>query len=828
MSPEELKVRRAAAPPAERLLWDALRGKKAGDKWRRGHPLGEDVLPLYCPSRGLCVQTTSLDPETERAREAQGIRTMVLSGGRVVANVEAAVARILEPLSLSGERGRGEGFSDEDRTWGKDRLGPPQDAEGWNPSPRSPLQDEPFGDGESEPTAKDLIEIAFDRLDARPGYLPRPDQRQLARLLSDLIEGDASGAFEAPTGLGKSLACLVPAIAHAIVEGKRTVVATYTNVLAEQYWRTDLPLALSLFEGYEPPRTALLMGRARYGCLAQMEEHIPESVDLVRRSAILGIETELRPLLPRGAPWSKVSSPPVCPGRLCPAYDDCFYYNARRSAEGAGVTITNHSVVVQHGLMASLGEDREGLLGKYDFLVLDEAHDFPQAAQNGLEFELSVGKLAAMIAVGGRLEGALASLAQRCGDAGLWGRTVSTFRDGMEAATRELVAYGARLGRPGILTASPADLLDHPQVKLHKTGDDMTGARAVAEAAAAACERLAKSTADFLRAWQDREPDRARGVQESTRNYLTYLREFGAECGRLFVPTGVSVSYSGRDGNEPTLRQDTIGLAEPLRDLVWERTPYACLSATLAVDGSFEHFRRMTGCEPTFEEILPSPFDFGSQAALYLPPAGAIPDPTEARRNGTEDAYFWALARQMEAIVTACDGRTLALFHSRREMEAVLSMLNLPPELPVYVQAKYGVGAVGERFRREIHSSLFALRSFWTGFDAPGETLSCVALVRVPFEVPTDPPQIARLAWLQAQGLDAFREHALAQAKTMMRQGAGRLIRRAGDKGVIALLDPRLQTKRYGEEILANLPPEMSTFRDMADAVGHIGLEPRD
>ena len=774
----------------------------------RGHPLGDDRLPLYCPVRRLCVQTTPLDPVVEAAREAQGVRTMVMGGGRVRTNVAAAVARILEPLSPPGERGRGEGSET-------------------SLSPRPPLQDEPLGEGE-RPTAKTLINHAFDRLDARPGYVPRPDQRQLALLLSDLIEGDASGAFEAPTGLGKSLACLVPAIAHALVEGKRTVVATYTNVLAEQYWRTDLPLALSLFEEIEPPRTALLMGRSRYACLIQMDEHAPNSVELVRREAVLGIETELRPILPRGVPWAKLSAPPVCPGRLCPAYDDCFYYDARRSAEGAGVVITNHSVVVQHALMASLGEDREGLLGKYDFLVLDEAHDFPQAAGSGLEFELSVGKLAAMAAVGGRLEGALNSLAQRCGDAGLWAKAGAAFRDGMEAATRDLVAYGARLGRPGILTASPADLLDHPQVKLHKTGDDMTGARHVAETAAAACERLAKAAADLLRSWAEREPERARAATEATRNYGAYLREFGAECARLFVPTGVAVSYSSMGyGAEPKLRQDTIGLAEPLRDLVWDRTPYACLSATLAVDGSFEHFRRVTGCEPTFEEILPSPFDYGSQAALYLPPNGAIPDPTEARRNGGEDAYFWALAGQMKAIIEACDGRTLALFHSRREMEAVLSMVDLPPELPVLSQTKYGVGAVGERFRREIHSSLFALRSFWTGFDAPGETLSCVALVRVPFEVPTDPPQIARLAWLQAQGLDAFREHTLAGAKTMMRQGAGRLVRRAGDKGIIALLDPRLQTKRYGEEILANLPPEMSTFRDIGDAVGHIGLEPR-
>ena len=805
MPPDDLKARRAAAPPAERLLWEELRARRTGDKWRRGHALGEDYLALYCPARSLCVQTTPLDPETERQREANGVRTMVLNSGRVLGNPAAAIDGILAQDSSPLGEGKVGGLDD---PWGD-------------------LTEEETTPYQEPLTAKALIVRAFDRLDARKGYVARPDQRQLALLLSDLIEGDASGAFEAPTGLGKSLACLVPAIAHAIADGRRTVVATYTNVLAEQYWQGDLPMALSLFEGCELPKTALLMGRARYACLAQIDENAPDVFDLVRRDAILGIETEFRRLVPRGPHWSKVSSPPVCPGRLCPAYDDCFYYGARRGAENAGVVITNHSVVVQHGLMASLGEDREGLLGKYDFLVLDEAHDFPQAAQNGLEFELSIPKLTAMQAVAGRLESALTQLAQRCGDGALWLRATATFKDDLERASRGLVAYGLALGKPGILTASPPDLLDHPQVKANKTGDDMTGARAVAEIAAEACERLAKSTLDLLRSWREKEPDRARGVQESTNNYVLYLREFGMECGRLFVPTGVAVSYSGRNGAEPMLRQDTIGLAEPLKDLVWQRSPYACLSATLAVDGSFDYFRRVTGCAPTFEETLPSPFDYARQAAIYLPPLGAIPDPTEARRNGTEGEYHWALARQMEAIITACDGRTLALFHSRREMDAVLGLLRLPEDLPVYSQTKFGVGAVGERFRREIHSSLFALRSFWTGFDAPGETLSCVVLVRVPFEVPTDPPQIARLAWLQSQGLDAFREHTLSQAKTMMRQGAGRLVRRADDKGIIALLDPRLQTKRYGEEILANLPAETSTFRDIADAVGHIGLEPR-
>jgi ATP-dependent DNA helicase DinG len=158
-------------------------------------------------------------------------------------------------------------------------------------------------------------------------------------------------------------------------------------------------------------------------------------------------------------------------------------------------------------------------------------------------------------------------------------------------------------------------------------------------------------------------------------------------------------------------------------------------------------------------------------------------------------------------------------------MEGVLAKMHLPPELPIMVQGKYGAGQVGEKFKESTRASLFALRSFWTGFDAPGETLSCVILVRVPFEVPVDPPQVARLAWMQTLGMNAFGAHTLPNAKMLMRQGAGRLIRTSQDKGIIALLDPRLRSKSYGEQILENLPAGMRTFTDIRDAAGWIGLE---
>jgi ATP-dependent DNA helicase DinG len=690
------------------------------------------------------------------------------------------------------------------------------------------------------------MDLAFRNLAKRPGFVERPDQQQLALLLADLISEGSSGSFEAPTGLGKSLAALIPAIANAIVHRKRTVVATYTNILAEQYWRNDLPLALSLFleDGVQATsvgqacfllgiRAQMLMGRQRYACLAAMDEHTPDLIDDYRRSAKLGIETEFRQVVKRpyrelNQIWQKVAAPPVCPGRLCPAYDDCYYYISRRSAEKADIVITNHSVVIQDAIMAGISDDEEGLLGKFDFLILDEAHDFPQAATNGMEFELSGAKLGSLEGVVGRLESAMLPLAQRQREGVEWAKSCLEFKKSIDRCQKGLVSYSLSLGRPGILTAAPDNVLNHPQVQANRTNDDMRGARELANMVSEVCGTFVESMEERMARWRTTDPELTRQVGEVTRNYGSYIREYGLSCFSLFQPEGVAVSYASRNGAEAMLRQDVIGLAEPLTRLIWDRTPYACISATLALDGNFDFFRRTTGAKPQFEEILPTPFDYATNAAIYLPPADTIPDPSVARQQGQEEMYWRRVAAELSRIIRTVGGRTLALFHSRKEMEGVLSFIDLPPELPVYSQTKQATATIGERFIENTHASLFALRSFWTGFDAPGETLSCVVLVRVPFEVPIDPPQIARLAYLQTQGLNAFGEHTLPLAKMLMRQGAGRLIRRAEDKGIIALLDPRIQTKRYGEEILANLPEGMRTFRDIADAAGYIGLEAPD
>ena len=655
-----------------------------------------------------------------------------------------------------------------------------------------------------------------------PGFIERENQRQLALLISDCIAGSDPGVFEAPTGLGKSLAALIPAIAYAIAEEKRIVVATYTNVLAEQYLRKDLPLALSLFE--KPPESAFIIGKQRYACVAEIEAHVPNMKRDYLPKVKVGIESEFRKitgLKGRDAvsQWRQISVPAICPARMCEFYGPCIYYKARRQAAKAGVVITNHSVVLMDSLQ---GEGEHPVLGPYDFLIVDEAHDLPQAAASAFEFTLDENSLAQVAAVATGMERVLRprAVAKKI-DREFLEEFVS-FRKAIESAKFDLSSLAVVAKGPNILAAAPQDVAEFPTIASRLSEPLQSRVFPLAERLLEACKAVDKAARAIVK---KEEGEDTEVLQESVLSYRQFLAEFALNCKYLANPEDNAVSYVDSGFGGISIKKAATDVSKKLDEALWSKTPSACLSATLAIDGEFDFFVGLTGIQPRFTEVLPSPFSLETQAAIYLPKADTIPDPVAVRREGAEDLYYSALAHEFEKIIRAMGGKTLALFHSRAEMEGVLEKLNLPEELPIYVQRRSGAGMVGEAFRKNTRASLFALRSFWTGFDAPGETLSCVALTRIPFEVPVDPPALVRQASMTIQGRDPFSEYSLAMAKMLMRQGAGRLIRNAEDRGIIAILDPRVRTKNYGEAILQNLPSGMRTFTDIYDAMAAVGLE---
>lgn len=666
------------------------------------------------------------------------------------------------------------------------------------------------------------VEALYRELIQSPGFSERPGQIQLSLLLADLMQSEKSGAFEAPTGLGKSLAVLLPAMLLAN-QGRRVVVSTYTNVLAEQYWYKDIPLALSLLPEDLRPKVQILEGKSRYACVVNTMAKAPDVHAKWFRGAKLGIESEVSRLAKSKLPWNQLNAPEACPGRYCSEYNKCFYYNARSAAQRANLIVTNHAVVLQHALIARDGDGEGGLLGEIDYLIFDEAHDLASAARSALDFEIHAGSFdqaEALLVKIGELVGGLAS---RATDPTALFSALTSAHQGLQKS-RALWQDFDRTTDAGMLFVSPQNLVEHPAVKQALKPTEAERAALVAQTFGGTLLTFADQIERLGEEWGNLIPERS-PVGETLKSYLRILSLNGEQSMMMSDLTGVSVTYTARDLGGLKLRSEVVDVAPVLQEIIWEKWPTASLSATLALDGDLTSYKDESGCRPDFEEILPSPFDFATQAAVYVPEPGKIPDPSQARRGGFESEYFSALANEIQTIIQAMEGRTLVLFSSRREMQEVYDRMRPDPRYPILIQAKFGNTNLADRFKSEVATSLFALRSFWTGFDAPGETLSCAVLVRIPFEVPTDPAAIVRAAHLVSQGRDPFSEYTLAQAKKIMRQGAGRLVRTDSDRGVLALLDPRLRSKRYGEQILENLPRDLRIFSDFGDAVAIIGLK---
>lgn len=670
------------------------------------------------------------------------------------------------------------------------------------------------------------VRSALERLARQRGFSRRPGQEHAALLISDCIEWRESAMIEAPTGSGKSLAALIPALVHAR-EGGRVVIATYTNVLAEQYWRKDLPVALGLFDWTDEqpqPRAAFLVGRSRYACRQRIREH--GSVQAVARfseRATIGLDTEFygvaRSRRERSI-WQNISVPPACQGRHCPDYRSCFFFGARSAARSASLVITNHSVFISDLLVRSATQNEVKLLGNYDYAILDEAHDFPSAAASAMNFDLGASTVEA---VAGVLESALRAPEINT-DA--MKRYVSKARRALQQARERVTVSLSRFGevaRPGILKVAPEALLMDDQVGRHSVGEFEPHLREVVDEV----ERGFGAVRDALAEVRQLDGEEGAAEDDTIVGLVRYLDDFIVSCRLLAQPDEVSLTAVtfGRERFQPlVLSRRVVDVGARLERLMANGPPCAMMSATMTVDGSFAFLSSETGLKPRYEELLPPVFDTQRAAALFVPAPERIPDPTVTREPDAAEAYYSALAEVVSEVLTTIGGRTLVLFHSRKEMEEVYRRVADATESPTLIQHSSGARNVGERFREDVSSSLFAVRSFWTGFDAPGETLSCVIIVRIPFEVPVEPEQLVRRAWYRSRGLTPFREYTLPLAKMMVRQGAGRLLRNEHDRGIICVIDPRVRTRGYGEEVLANLPP-MRCFASVEEAAAHVGLE---
>jgi Rad3-related DNA helicase/DNA polymerase III epsilon subunit-like protein len=666
-----------------------------------------------------------------------------------------------------------------------------------------------------------------------PGYEHREPQLQMLLAVAQIQGRGGSLVVEAGTGTGKSLAYLVPSIARAVGHGERVVVSTNTHTLQEQLMTKDLP---GLREWLPWDFTAcLLKGRSNYVSLRRWRRYLAEvcrDADELRfklkvlvwlHSTESGDRSELRLHGREEVLWARIASDPLdCVGVHC-TKEDCYVHRARAEAEAADL------VVVNHALLLADAEVGGGLLPPFDHLIIDEAHHLEEAATRGLRQEVDGPGLKALLdrlgsrsspAPPGRTGEALASpgWGRGRGENGLLtellrqphlGASSKALEEAipltLSAAERVRGLFesavqwvGARLNeaerRDDSVRLTPLLREDPGWQHVRLTGEN-------ASTALAALDGVLRRAVTGARDWLGgTEPDQGVRELEIIRGRLHGAAQLLGEALMQPDPNRVYWFTLFARTDNLVLRAAPINVGTLLRDRVYtERTSTVFTSATLAVGGTFDYFRSRVGLGPEVEElILPSPFDFLHQALVCLPTD--LPGPEHEDFDGQVEEVVAAVARRV-------GGRTLVLFTSHRQLRDVHTALKHRIDLDEVLIL--GQGIDGQRrhllksFEEADRPLLLGTASFWEGIDVPGERLSCVIMVRLPFPVPSEPVYAARAEQVR----DAFAQLALPQAALRLKQGFGRLIRRSTDRGAVVILDNRILGRDYGKAFLDVLPP---------------------
>jgi ATP-dependent DNA helicase DinG len=625
------------------------------------------------------------------------------------------------------------------------------------------------------------LDAAFDAL---PGLTERVAQRRMATAVAEALKEQVPLLVHAPTGVGKSLGYLVPIVAA----GRRAIVATATKALQSQLIERDLPRLADAFG----TTSALAMGRGNYACWARMEALVAatrlaatkgEEAALEVAAWAAESETGSRLDAPPGVKddvWDLVStSGEDCPGQKgCPFHQRCFAERARELARDVDVVVTNHHLLLLELELRAMSDAPGVMLPDVDVVVVDEAH----------------------------------RLADHAAD--LYGVTVTGARLGRAGAAADAAAKAAGMRTDwsrrlrGRFQELAADLYPGPVVP---------GRRAHANLVAALTP-LGNDLRTMLATLKDLgDPDdEATALLAARRRLRALSRDLERLAAMPARPEGDGPPPAGREdpaadlavwveearGGARVIRSALVEPGPVLEQVLWSRVPatVAC-SATLAVAGSLAVATRTLGVDDPATVVAASPFDFRRNALLYVP--RAVPQPSS-------DGFQAAAERELVSLVDASRGRALVLCTSWRAVESFAAALaHLPYEL--LVQGDDVPARLAARFRDEVASVLVATRTFFEGFDVPGESLSLLVLDRLPFPRPDDPLLAERGRRVEAAGASRFSEVWLPAAAVSLQQALGRLVRSETDRGVMAVLDRRLADAGYRASLLGSLPPARLT-----------------
>jgi ATP-dependent DNA helicase DinG len=645
-----------------------------------------------------------------------------------------------------------------------------------------------------------LVEAAFapDGPLARaiPAFEPRGGQVEMAGAVARAFEAGGVLLAEAGTGTGKTLAYLVPAIQSR----ERVLISTGTKNLQEQIYFKDIP---ALRAALDVPFTATCMkGRANYLCVHRLEQ-VAEGGGFAAQDVFLpmirewstrtetGDRAELEDL-PEDLPfWGEVSATAeTCLGKDCGRYDECFVTRMRQRAAESDIVIVNHHLLCAD---AALRQNAYGeVIPACRHAILDEAHQLEDVATQYFGVAVSTYRIEDLAGDVERF-GRSADMADRRGRDALE-RAVDRLRDHSAAFFHQLAfAHRSREGVRGEerVRVTPSSLANVADAAAH-----LTGALDIVESALAAVR---------LRGGAESQPDGDGGeaTADLEEDSSTLVRRAG--CLRdeirflIRADDGSYVYFVEFRGRGVFLRASPIDVSTIVRDLLLDRMHTTVLtSATLTVDGSFEYIRDRLGISRAEQVRLPSEFDFREQAILYLPQR--MPDP-----RSTD--FTLAAGREVIDILQRTRGRAFVLFTSYATLRSVQAIAEMALSYPILCQGTAPRSQLLRQFRDTPHSVLFATASFWQGVDVVGEALSCVIVDKLPFASPADPITGARIDAIRDRGGDPFSEYQVPLAILALQQGLGRLIRHRRDRGVLAVLDPRLRTKGYGRRFVDSLPP---------------------
>ena len=635
---------------------------------------------------------------------------------------------------------------------------------------------------------------------AMPDFEPREGQMEMAAAVARVFERGGVLLAEAGTGTGKTLAYLVPAI----LSRERVLISTGTKNLQEQIFFKDIP---ALRAALDVPFTATYMkGRANYLCLHRLDQLNDGAgpamhdvfLPIIREWSVrteTGDRAELEDLPEDVAFWNEVSATAeTCLGTECPRYDDCFVTKMRQRAAASDVVIVNHHLLCADAAVRqnAFGE----VIPACSRAILDEAHQLEDVATQYFGYSISNYRLEdlahdveRLVAVGG-FEGNARTEIEKA---------IERLRDHARAFFTEL-AYAhrgtGRLKSEERVRASVESLGQTRDAAAH-----LTGTLDILQATLALVRLKPDTTADAdageSRGVRQPDPEAAEEQRQALerrageiRDELRFMLKAGDDQYVYFV------EFRGRG---VFLRASPIDVSTIVREVLFDRMHTTVLtSATLAVDGTFEYIRTRLGIREAAEVRLPSEFDFARQALLYLPPR--MPDPRS-------DDFALAAGREVIEILRRTRGRAFVLFTSYATMRAVQAIAEMALDYPILAQGTAPRSQLLNQFRATPHSVLFATSSFWQGVDVVGEALSCVIIDKLPFASPGDPITAARIEAIRERGGDPFGEYQVPLAILALQQGLGRLIRHRRDRGVLAVLDPRLRTKGYGRRFLGSLPP---------------------